>query len=338
MESLKQDRANGLAGGAFESRGTTAVESPKGEGVAGFWDDSAALEAVGSKQVEAAPLQISWGPAAWLVALHLGALAAPWTFSWSGLAIAVGFHWLCGSLGICLGYHRLLTHLGMETPTWVRQTLAFLGVLSGEGGPISWCANHRRHHAYSDQEGDPHSPKDGPWWAHMFWLAFTTDGGDFHAYTKKWVPDLVKDRGLMWLERFFLPIHLVFGALLTGLGYAIGGKELAVSWLVWGVCVRLVLILHTTWFVNSASHIWGYRNYETRDESRNLWWVGLLAYGEGWHNNHHAMPRLAQHGHKWWEIDMTYWFILGLKRLGLARNVIDLKSVQEKRAKGKKVA
>jgi stearoyl-CoA desaturase (delta-9 desaturase) len=98
----------------------------------------------------------------------------------------------------------------------------------------------------------------------------------------------------------------------------------------------LVLILHTTWFVNSASHIWGYRNYETRDESRNLWWVGLLAYGEGWHNNHHAMPRLAQHGHKWWEIDMTYWFILGLKRLGLARNVIDLKSVEQKRSRAKK--
>jgi len=159
---------------------------------------------------------IQWGATAWLVALHLGALAAPWTFSWSGLFLCVLIHWINGSLGICLGYHRLLTHTGLEVPGWVKYTLTFFGVLAGEGGPISWTANHRKHHAYSDQPGDPHSPHEGPWWAHMFWLAFSTDNGDFDGFAKHWVPDLVKDKGLMFFERFFLPIHIAFGAALAG--------------------------------------------------------------------------------------------------------------------------
>ena len=274
---------------------------------------------------------IQWGPAIWLVALHVVALAAPWTFTWSGLFLMFALHWMTGSLGICLGFHRLLTHTGLEVPRWVRNSLAFIGTLAGEGGPISWTANHRKHHAYSDQPGDPHSPHDGPWWAHMFWLAFTTDNGDFDGYVRHWVPDLVKDRFLMNLERFFLPIHLAVGAIIVGLGYLYGGTTYAVSWLVWAVCLRMVAVLHVTWFVNSASHIWGYKNYETRDDSRNLWWVAVLAYGEGWHNNHHALPRLAQHGHRWWEFDMTYQVIRLLRVCGLAKNVIDVASMEEKK-------
>lgn len=135
----------------------------------------------------------------------------------------------------------------------------------------------------------------------------------------------------MNLERYFLPIHLVVGGLITLAGYAIGGTPLALSWFVWVVCVRMVAVLHVTWFVNSASHIWGYKNYETRDDSRNLWWVAVLAYGEGWHNNHHALPRLAQHGHKWWEFDLTYQFIRLLRWTGLAKNVVDLASMEEKK-------
>jgi stearoyl-CoA desaturase (delta-9 desaturase) len=164
----------------------------------------------------------------------------------------------------------------------------------------------------------------------MFWLAFSTDNGDFDGFAKHWVPDLVKDKGLMFFERFFLPIHIVFGAALAGIGYLIGGQSLAISWLVWAVCLRMVAVLHVTWFVNSASHIWGYKNYETRDDSRNLWWVAIVAYGEGWHNNHHALPRLAQHGHKWWEFDITFQAIRFLRALGLATNVMDLASYQEK--------
>jgi stearoyl-CoA desaturase (delta-9 desaturase) len=126
---------------------------------------------------------------------------------------------------------------------------------------------------------------------------------------------------------------LVFGAILTGIGYLIGGPGLAASWLVWGVCVRMVGVLHVTWFVNSASHMWGYKNYETRDDSRNLWWVAILAYGEGWHNNHHALPRLAQHGHKWWEFDITFQAIRFLRAVGLAKNVFDLAAYEEKQRK-----
>lgn len=292
----------------------------------------------GSKgpQVEAEKIQVNWAAAIWLVALHIGCLAAPWTFTWSALAIVVVMHWMTGSLGICLGFHRLLTHTGLKTPSWVTNILAYIGCLAGEGGPLTWCANHRKHHAFSDQEGDPHSPNEGPWWAHMFWLAFHTDGGDRQAFLKKWVPDMMTNRSLMFMETYFLPIHIVFGAAMTGAGYLYGGLPVAISWLVWGVCLRMVLVLHTTWFVNSASHIWGYRNYETRDMSRNLWWVALIAYGEGWHNNHHAHPRLAQHGHRWWEFDMTYWAIRFLRMLGLAKDVVDLKSMEDKKRRREK--
>lgn len=274
---------------------------------------------------------IQWGPTAWLVALHIGVLFAPWTFTWSGLGLAFLFHWMTGSLGICLGFHRLLTHTGLVVPKWLYNTLALIGTLAGEGGPISWTANHRKHHAYSDQPGDPHSPHDGPWWAHMFWLAFTTDNGDFKGYTRKWVPDLLKQPFLMTLEKWFLPIHLAFAAMITGAGYLIGGTELAASWLIWAICVRMVGVLHSTWFVNSASHMFGYKNYETKDDSRNNWWVAIIAYGEGWHNNHHAHPRLAQHGHKWWEFDITYAVIRLLRATGLATDVVDLASMEEKK-------
>jgi stearoyl-CoA desaturase (delta-9 desaturase) len=276
-------------------------------------------------------MSVNLGPAIWLIVVHLLALAAPFYFSWSGLALAFLLHWMTGSLGICLGFHRLLTHTGLEVPVWLQRTLATIGTLAGEGGPISWTANHRKHHAFSDQVGDPHSPRDGKWWAHMFWLAFNTDGGDRDGYLRKWVPDLLKDPFLNALERHFLTIHILFGATIALAGYLVGGSTLAFSWFLWVVPVRLVAVLHTTWFVNSASHIWGYRNYETRDDSRNLWWVGLIAYGEGWHNNHHALPRLAQHGHRWWEFDMTYQFIRMLRFFGLARNVVDLESYQAKK-------
>ncbi len=279
--------------------------------------------------------QLNIGPAIWLIAIHVAACAAPWTFTWSGLILAFVFHWITGGIGICLGFHRLLTHTGFVVPRWLRNSIAVVGTLAGEGGPILWTANHRRHHAYSDQEGDPHSPHDGPWWSHMFWLAYTTHGGNPEAYFKRWVPDLAKDRFLVGLEKYFLPLHIAFGALVFGAGYAIGGSTLALSWLVWIVAVRMVFVLHSTWFVNSASHMWGYRNYTTRDDSRNLWWVGLVTYGEGWHNNHHALPRLAQHGHKWWEFDMTYMLIRLLRAVGLAKDVVDLKSVEEKKLRAR---
>lgn len=282
--------------------------------------------------------KINWGPAIWLIVMHAVALTAPWTFTWSALILMVTLHWVTGSIGICLGFHRLLTHTGFIVPQWLRRSIAVVGTLAGEGGPVLWTANHRRHHAFSDQEGDPHSPQDGTWWSHMFWLAFTTHSGDVDSYLKRWAPDLAKDRFMMGLEKWFLPLHIVAAVAITAIGYAFGGWPLALSFFVWGVALRMVLVLHVTWAVNSASHLWGYRNYKTRDDSRNLWWVAVTAYGEGWHNNHHAHPRLAQHGHKWWEFDITYQLIRFMRAVGLAKDVVDLKSVAAKKAavRGKK--
>jgi len=138
----------------------------------------------------------------------------------------------------------------------------------------------------------------------------------------RFAPDLLKDKGMVMLHKMFLPIHFVTGFLMYGAGYWLGGQNMAISFVLWGMFVRLVYVLHITWFVNSATHMWGYRNYTTTDDSRNLWWVGVLAFGEGWHNNHHAYQRMAKHGHRWWEFDVTYMQIRVLEKLGLIWNVV----------------
>jgi fatty-acid desaturase len=232
----------------------------------------------------------------WIGMLHVGALIAPFFFSWEGLIIGLGLYWLTGSIGVCLGYHRLLTHNAFQTYRPVRWLVAMIGGLSGEGSAVDWVANHRKHHAHSDHDGDPHSPKDGAWWAHVFWLGWAIHGSEREPHVKRWAPDLVKDKGMLWLDRLFLPIHIVSGLALYGGGYALGGTYMAISLLLWGLFTRIVFVMHATWLVNSASHIWGYRNYETTDESRNNWWVAVLTFGEGWHNNHHAYPRMAKQG------------------------------------------
>jgi fatty-acid desaturase len=269
--------------------------------------------------------QINWPTVAWLTLLHIGALAAPWTFTWQACVAMLILHWFNGCIGITLGFHRLLTHSSFQTYRPIRYALAFIGGLAGEGSAIDWVANHRKHHACSDQEGDPHSPRDGAWWSHMFWLAYVLQGEARDKHVRRWAPDLAKDPVMNWIGAMFLPSHFVLGAILMGIGYAIGGMPMAWSFLVYGVFLRLVLVLHATWLVNSASHMWGYKNYETTDDSRNNWWVALITYGEGWHNNHHAYPRMAPHGHKWWEIDVTYMTIRLMKMLGLAWNVVDYK-------------
>ncbi|MEO8268216.1 MAG: fatty acid desaturase [Aureliella sp.] len=275
---------------------------------------------------------INWAAATWLVMIHVGALAAPWTFSWSALAVLVFMHWVCGGVGICLGYHRLLTHSSFQTQRWVRRAIATIGCLAGEGPPMMWVANHRLHHARSDQDGDPHSPHDGGWWSHASWLAYKVGGKDQGEYFRKWAPDLYQDRYIRLLDYGFIPINVIGSLMFVGIGYAIGGGALAISWLVWAVFLRMVLVLHATWLVNSASHMWGYRNYETRDDSRNNWWVALVTYGEGWHNNHHAHPRMAKHGHKWWEVDATYNMIRLMKKCGIAWDIIDYRNRAEKSA------
>ncbi len=277
---------------------------------------------------------LSWWAIGWLALAHVVVLAAPFYFSWQGLVAMFLLHWMTGSLGICLGYHRLLTHTGMKTYNWVRYVFATIGTIAGEGSPLDWVADHRKHHAFSDHEGDPHSPHDGGWWSHVFWLAYHSHNGDRTAYLKRWVPDLFKERGMRVMDILFLPIHIAVMFALAGIGYWLGGPEngayMAASLVIWGMFVRLVGVLHATWMVNSASHMWGYKNYETTDDSRNNWFVAIVAYGEGWHNNHHAYPRMAKHGHKWWEFDITWQAIRLLRSAGLVWDVVDYKNAAEK--------
>ena len=264
-----------------------------------------------------ASVRIAWIPIAWIGALHLGALLAfiPSYFSWSGLALCFLLHWLTGGIGICLTYHRLLTHRSFALrPRWLEYPLTILGACASEGGPIGWVADHRRHHAFSDDEADTHTPNEGFFWAHMgWWMKVEESTEHTPEYYEKWTPDLDRDPIQRLIERF----HIVFPLLLFAGLYAAGGM----SWLVWGGFVRTVYVLHSTWLVNSATHIWGYRSHTTRDNSTNLWWVALLTYGEGWHNNHHAYQTSARHGLSWWEIDATYIAIWLMRKCGVAYNI-----------------
>ena len=263
------------------------------------------------------PAGIAWGPVLWIVALHMGAMLAfvPAYFTWKALAICIVLHWLTGGIGICMTYHRLLTHRSFATrPKWIEYALTIIGACASEGGAIGWVADHRRHHAHSDEPDDVHSPNRGFGWAHMFWW-MTPDITSIHTddYYAKWTPDLARDPVHRVLDR----IHFIFPVSLGIALYAIGGMP----WLVWGCFVRSIAVLHTTWLVNSATHIWGYRSHDTHDTSTNLWWVALLTYGEGWHNNHHGFPVSARHGLRWWEFDMTYYAIRLMQLVGVAHSV-----------------
>ena len=273
-------------------------------------------------------LGLEWPAVLWLGFVHLGALAAPLFFTWKALLIMVVLSWMTGCLGVCLGYHRLLTHTSLETHKFVRNVFAVLGTLAGEGPPLMWVAAHRKHHQFSDQPEDPHSPKAGAFWSHMLWMLPRHGSQHWAELYRSYTPDLLAEPFMRLLNRTFLWWHLGLGLLLFGVGW--GGWDLntGISFVVYGMFVRLVYVLHITWLVNSASHMWGYRNYETRDDSRNLWWVGLLAFGEGWHNNHHAWQRVAKHGHRWWELDVTYVAIAVMQRLGLAWNIVPIPARQ----------
>lgn len=248
-----------------------------------------------------------------MVLFHLGAVAALFYFTWSALALAIVFWWVAGSLGIGMGYHRLLTHRGYKTPRWVERLLTVFATLSLEGGPIFWVATHRIHHRFSDQDGDPHSPRDGKWWAHAGWILV---GKSMHHDTSTlahYVPDLSKDSFQVWITKYhYVPI-IALGVILL----AIGG----LPFLLWGVFLRTVVGLHSTWAVNSATHSWGSRRFRTRDDSTNSWWVALVTWGEGWHNNHHAHPSSSRHGLAWYEIDLNWYAIWAMQKFGLAWNV-----------------
>jgi fatty-acid desaturase len=257
--------------------------------------------------------KFDWVNVVYFATIHVAALAAPWTFSWTALALMLGFYWLAASIGICLTYHRLLTHRGFTVPKPLEYFFTVCGMLASEGGAITWVAMHRMHHQFSDRSNkDLHTPNDGFFWSHIGWIVCKL-GLDQRKIEKDYAPEMVADP----VHRVLNRLH-VFPNIIVGLAlYAWGGW----SYVVWGVFLRLVVNLHATWFVNSAAHTWGYRTYDTPEGSTNLWWVGLIAWGEGWHNNHHAFPRSARHGLAWYELDLTWWTIRGLSALGLAQNI-----------------
>jgi fatty-acid desaturase len=313
----------------------TTVPSPDSVGANATQSPSVAPESNASATAKAVPKwrQIRMGRAAavseglsWPMILiiglfHAGALAALFLFSWQRLLVMAVIYVLAINVGIGMCYHRLLTHRGYHVPKWLEYLMTVFATLSLEGGPIFWVSTHRVHHQLSDKEGDPHTPREGGWWAHAGWVLF---GESLHAQTEalaRYSPDLGRDRFHVWMSKFhWLPVTLSAVLLLAG-GWYWGGFVNGIAMVLWGVLLRVTLGLHATWLVNSATHMWGSRRFETRDDSRNSWWVALLTGGEGWHNNHHAHPVSARHGLTWYEVDPNFWGIWILSKLGLARKV-----------------
>ncbi|TWU47242.1 Fatty acid desaturase [Rubripirellula tenax] len=285
---------------------------------------------------ETQPLKIMWRYVVVLSAVHIVALLAflPYLFTWSGLIAGIAGHFLFGMMGITIGYHRLLTHRGFTCPKWLEHSLAILGMCNLQDSPARWVAIHRMHHQHSDHQPDPHSPLVNFLWGHVGWVVCRHKSLDRTSHYERYVRDLLRDPFYLKLERkdgwFFVFLAHATVITLVGavVGFIAGGGQwsevgrYAASWYVWAVAVRTVFVLHGTWSVNSLSHVFGYRNYDTRDHSTNNWLVALLSHGEGWHNNHHAQPRSAAHGHRWWEFDMSWGVIRVLETLGLAKDVV----------------
>ena len=257
----------------------------------------------------------NWPTGIGLLLIHIGALAVlvPAFFSWWAVGVAAIIAYATGAWGVTLCYHRTLTHRSVRLRKPVEYFTAILGTLAFQGDPITWVATHRVHHAHADREGDPHSTRKGFSWAHVEWLFKPNPNIPTQEEFARYCPDLWNDPFYRVLHRIHLPMQLALAVAL----FAIGGWP----FVAWGVFGRLIFAYHTTWLVNSATHMFGYRTYETTDRSTNSWWVALLSFGEGWHNNHHAFPYSARHGMAWYEIDLTWWTIRLLNLLRLADKV-----------------
>jgi stearoyl-CoA desaturase (delta-9 desaturase) len=261
----------------------------------------------------------------------LTAIVVSWRYGfmgWPYLALLVG-GWLASGLGITVGFHRLLTHRSFETYGWVRMFWMALGALSVEGSPLVWCAVHRRHHEFSDLPGDPHSPHlhgegiwgslAGLWYAHAGWL-FT--GYWSSPEMERYIPDLLAERPLIRVNRLYFLWVIVSLAIPTAIGGLIEGTwQGAALGLLWGGLVRIFVTHHITWSINSICHVFGRRDFEVGDDSRNNWLCGIFGLGEGWHNNHHAFPTSARHGLLWWQLDASWLVIRAMQAVGLAWNV-----------------
>jgi len=249
---------------------------------------------------------------------------------WSDLAVLAIMYVLTG-FGVTMGFHRLLTHRAFKSYKPVEYTLATLGSMSVQGPVMSWVADHRKHHAHTDVEGDPHSPHGhgggfkgaalGLWYAHTGWLFDRAGQADWKRYAR----DLYEDDGMRRIHRAFLPITLLGFVIPFFLGWAIGGTLAdGATGALWGGLVRIFVLHHVTWSINSVCHFFGTRRFEVDDHSRNVFWLSLFSFGESWHHNHHAFPRSARHGLRWYELDLTGMLIHGMKRVGLAWNVVEI--------------
>ena len=246
---------------------------------------------------------------------------------WSDLAI-LAVTYLVTAFGVTIGFHRLLTHRSFATHRGIAYLLAVLGSMSVQGPVIGWVADHRKHHAHTDADGDPHSPHVGHgsglrglWHAHVGWL-FRHQGRAMHA---RHAADLIEDRGMRAISDAFLPLVALSLAIPFGLGWLLTGSAAgALTGFLWGALVRIFFVHHVTWSINSVCHFYGRRRFATADHSTNVFWLAPVTLGESWHHNHHAFPRAAIHGLRWWELDLSGLVIRLMKRAGLAWNVIEI--------------
>ncbi|MGH2864877.1 MAG: acyl-CoA desaturase [Solirubrobacteraceae bacterium] len=268
-----------------------------------------------------------------LLPLGLVAWAASLTWGgalhWSDL-VALAITYALTGLGITVGFHRLLTHRSFKTSAPLRGLFAALGSAAVEGPVIEWVANHRKHHRFSDEPGDPHSPHvghasgwrgavGGLFHAHLGWIL----SGDALADEQRYAKDLLADPVVRFVDRTFVLWVILGLAFPFSLGVALTGTVIGgLTAMLWGGAVRMFLLHHATFSINSLCHFFGRRSYATRDQSRNLLWLALPTFGEAWHNNHHAFPTSARHGLRWWQLDPSAWVIVTMERVGLVWDVV----------------
>jgi len=258
--------------------------------------------------------KLNWRTLVVMILFHMGAIIALFFFTKHrlGIALFIWFFGLCPGIGV--GFHRLLTHRGFKTHKWIEYLLTLFGYLALQGGAVWWVAIHRKHHMYTDQPNlDPHTPRDGIWWAHLDWMIHREPDLNNTALMQKYAPDLLQDKFHVFMNRvIWLPVTVVGLGILYLTDFAT---------MCWGIFLPVTISWHSSWLVNSATHLWGSRTFDTKDDSTNSWWVACLTFGEGWHNNHHHAPVRARHGVLWFQIDFNWYVIVLLRTCGLAWHV-----------------
>ncbi|NUP88992.1 MAG: fatty acid desaturase [Candidatus Sumerlaeia bacterium] len=258
-----------------------------------------------------------WKNAIGIVLFHIAAAVALLHFTWTAFFVFLGLSFLTAQIGISLGFHRLLCHRSFQAHRFMVRAFATLGTLALQAGPITWVTIHRLHHQRADHDGDPHSPNDGRSWAYVIWTMFKQQEVFDEETRQRAARDLCADPVMVFLERHRMALNAAVALALFGIGAALGGMPMAISLFLWGFCVRILYGWHLAFFANMATHIWGYRNFQTPDNSRNLGWLFPFLWGDGLHNNHHADPRSASYACRRFELDALHWVLLGMQRMGL---------------------